>query len=89
MEINKTLTIRNRLGLHARAAIKLVELADRFDAEITLKHHDKCANAASVLGLLVLETAQGETIDVQVKGPDAEAALAAVEALIEANFEEE
>jgi len=89
MEINKSVTIRNRLGLHARAAIKLVELANRFNAEITLKHHGKSANAASVMALLVLETAQGETIEVQVKGPDAEAAMAAVEELIKANFEEE
>ena len=64
MRVEKTLTIVNKLGLHARAATQLVQLANQFDAEITLKKGDKEANANSVLGLMLMESHQGEQVDV-------------------------
>ncbi|UXI01608.1 HPr family phosphocarrier protein [Photobacterium sp. TY1-4] len=85
----RELFIKNRLGLHARAAIKLVELAQSFEATVTISNDEKSATADSVMGLLMLESAQGQQVCVSAEGRDAEAALAAVTALIEAGFDEE
>ncbi|MDD8059979.1 MULTISPECIES: HPr family phosphocarrier protein [Shewanella] len=84
----RQVTISNKLGLHARAATKLAILAADFDAEITLVQGEKQANAASVLGLLMLESGIGKMMTVTAKGPDAEAALEAVCNLINAKFDE-
>ena len=88
MRLEKTLTIINKLGLHARAATQLAKLAQTFDAEITLIQGDKTASAASVLGLMMLESHQGKEVQVVSEGEDAEAALAAIEELITAKFHE-
>ena len=87
--IEKTMTIVNKLGLHARAATQLVQLANRFDAKIVLKKEDKEADANSVLGLMMLESHQGEQVTVVVDGDDAQAAMAAIEQLIAGKFNEE
>lgn len=89
MRLEKNLTIVNKLGLHARAATQLVQLAQQFKAEITLIQGDKTASAASVLGLMMLESYQGKEVTVVSEGDDAEAALAAIEELITAKFHEE
>ena len=89
MRIEKSLTIVNKLGLHARAATQLVQLANQFDAEVTLLKGDKKANANSVLGLMMMESYQGEQLNVVSEGPDAEAAMNAVEAPIAGKFNEE
>lgn len=89
MTIKKTLTIVNKLGLHARAATQLVQLASQFDAKIILKKGDKEADASSVLGIMMLESHQGEQVDVIVDGGDAADALAAIEELIEGKFNED
>ena len=82
--------IQNRLGLHARAAVKLVELAQSFDAVLTLRSdEDKEATADSVMGLLMLESAQGQHITISSEGNDALEALNAVAELIEHKFDEE
>ncbi len=86
--LERQVTICNKLGLHARAATKLAVLASEFDASITLIQGDKQASAASVLGLLMLESGMGKTIQLIAEGPDAEPALNAVCALIEAKFDE-
>jgi phosphocarrier protein NPr len=87
--IEKTMTIVNKLGLHARAATQLVQLANQFDAKIVLKKEDKEADANSVLGLMMLESHQGEQVTVVVDGDDAPAAMAAIEQLIAGKFNEE
>ncbi|MEC6824252.1 HPr family phosphocarrier protein [Photobacterium piscicola] len=89
MTISRELFIRNRLGLHARAAIKLVELAQSFSAIVTITNGDNSATADSVMGLLMLDSAQGQKILVSAKGQDAESALTAITNLIEAGFDEE
>lgn len=89
MKLAKTLTIVNKLGLHARAATQLVQLANQFDAKIVLKKGDKEADANSVLGLMMLESHQGEQVNVEVEGADAQSALDAIEQLIEGKFNEE
>ncbi|MCG9680615.1 HPr family phosphocarrier protein [Vibrio sp. Isolate23] len=86
---SRTVLIQNRLGLHARAAVKLVELAQSFDAILTIQNHEgKEATADSVMGLLMLESAQGEHVTISAEGNDASPALEAVCHLIEAKFEE-
>ena len=86
---SRQLFIKNRLGLHARAAIKLVELAQSYQATITISNEEKSATADSVMGLLMLESAQGQQVSVSAQGNDAKAALRAVSQLIEAGFDEE
>lgn len=89
MTVQRELFIKNRLGLHARAAIKLVELAQSFTAVITVSNADVSATADSVMGLLMLDSAQGQKIMVSAEGPDEVSALNAISALIEAGFDEE
>lgn len=87
--IKQTITIQNKLGLHTRATIKLVELVNSFDATITIRYQDKQADADSVLGLLVLETCYGQEIEILAKGNEAQQAMLAVTKLIEDKFLEE
>jgi len=87
--IKQTITIQNKLGLHTRATIKLVELVNSFDASVTIRHLNKQADADSVLGLLVLETCYGQEIEIIAKGNEAQQALLAVTKLIEDKFLEE
>ncbi|MEP0355378.1 MAG: HPr family phosphocarrier protein [Paraglaciecola sp.] len=85
----KTLLIVNKLGLHARAATQLVQLTNKFDAEITLHLGDKIASANSVLGLMMLEGNQGKEIRFISEGKDAKTALDAVEVLVATRFNED
>lgn len=87
--IEKTLLIVNKLGLHARAATQLVQLTNKFDAQITLHQGDKQASANSVLGLMMLESHQGKEVRVVSDGPDAKQAMDAVEELIVGRFNED
>ncbi|BCV51022.1 HPr family phosphocarrier protein [Shewanella algae] len=87
-KVEREVTIVNKLGLHARAATKLAVLASKFEADITLIQGEKKASAASVLGLLMLETGQGKSIRLIAEGPDAEPAMDAICALINARFDE-
>ena len=87
--IKQTITIQNKLGLHTRATIKLVELVNAFDAQITITHNNKKADAGSVLGLLVLETCFGQEIEIEAQGTQAQQAMLAVTQLIENKFLEE
>ena len=89
VSISKEITISNKLGLHARAATKLAILATEFEANITLVQGEKQASAASVLGLLMLESGIGKVITVEASGADAQQALDAVCKLINDKFDEE
>jgi phosphocarrier protein len=81
-------TIVNALGLHARAATKLVQLATRFKAEVTLSRDGQEANAKSVMGVLLLCGAKGARIHVHGRGADAQACVDAIGALIADRFGE-
>ena len=85
----KNLEIKNRLGLHARAAAQLVQTAAQFDADITVGKDNQVVNGKSIIGLMMLAAAQGSCIDVSVSGPQAVEALEAIERLVEAKFNEE
>lgn len=81
--------IVNRLGLHARAAAKLVHAANQFDSRVWLVKDEEEVDAKSILGILLLAAAQGSRVVVRCHGDDEEQALRAVTDLIEAGFEEE
>jgi len=86
--ITRSLTITNKLGLHARAASKLVQLANKFSSTITLTQGDNSAPANSVLALMMLESGQGKTVEVCCEGSDAQDAMDEISALIENKFDE-
>ncbi|CAM4296322.1 HPr family phosphocarrier protein [Vibrio astriarenae] len=90
MAHTQTVRIENRLGLHARAAVKLVELAQSFSATITIRNPEgKEAIADSVMGLLMLESAQGQDVTIMAEGSQSEEALKAICHLIQDKFDEE
>jgi phosphocarrier protein HPr len=82
-------TITNKLGLHARAAAKLVEAASRFQSHIVVRKDGETVDARSILGLMMLNGRMGGQIEVSAEGIDAGDALAAIRALIEAKFGED
>ncbi len=81
-------TIDNKLGLHARASAKLTELASRFKSEVWLSRNGRRVNAKSIMGVMMLAAGKGSTVTIETEGADAEAALAAVQALIADKFGE-
>lgn len=85
---NRELTIVNKLGLHARAAAKLVTLASKFESDITIKRGDQKVNAKSIMGVMMLAAAKGVVIDVRVDGKDADEALAEITRLVQNRFGE-
>ena len=88
-DVIKTLEIVNRLGLHARAAAKLVREAGRFQARIILERDGQEVDAKSLLGILTLACPKGSHITIRAIGADARDALSALEALITRKFDEE
>lgn len=83
-----SLQIKNRLGLHARAAGLLVQTAKQFDAEVTVTKDGQSVNGRSIMGIMMLAAEQGSTIDVTASGRQASEALDAIRALVEARFNE-
>ncbi|CAB0150548.1 Phosphocarrier protein NPr [Pseudidiomarina piscicola] len=88
-EARKTVIIVNKLGLHARAATKLAKLTQQFDANVAIAQGGKEVDASSVMCLLLLASGQGKEVEVIARGKQAQAAVDAVAALIEARFDEE
>jgi phosphocarrier protein HPr len=88
-ECRAVLEIRNRLGLHARAAVQLVQTAQRFHADVWVSKDGERVSGRSIMGVMTLAAAQGSSIEVVASGDDAEEALAAITALIEGRFNEE
>ncbi|WP_370554618.1 PTS phosphocarrier protein NPr [Edwardsiella tarda] len=90
MSVRQTVEIKNRLGIHARPAMKLFELVQEFDATVTLRNENGVeAEANSVIALLMLDSAQGGQIEIQASGADEQQALEAVVSLFNAGFDEE
>lgn len=86
--IEETIVLRNRLGLHARAAAKLVHSAAGFTSRITLEKDGDAVDGKSILGLLLLAASKGTSLVLRVEGEDEQAALAAVKDLVERRFDE-
>jgi phosphocarrier protein len=80
--------IQNKLGLHARAAAKLTQTAAKFVADVWLSRNGRRVNAKSVMGVMMLAAGRGSRIAIETDGADAEAALAAVAALVNDKFGE-
>ena len=81
--------IVNKKGLHARASAKIVEAAARFQSHITVSKDGQAVDARSIMGLMMLAASEGCEIVIEAKGPDADVALAAIVALVEAKFGED
>ena len=87
-EIRKTLMIVNKLGLHARAAAKLVELASRFGSRISICREEREADAKSIMRVMMLAASKGTNLEVVARGDDAAEAVDAIERLVAGRFEE-
>lgn len=83
------LQIPNRLGLHARAAAKLVSIASRHDCQLMVTRDNRCVDARSIMALLTLGAAQGTWLTVEASGEDADEAMAEVRDLFARNFDEQ
>jgi phosphocarrier protein len=83
-----TVRINNKLGLHARASAKLSKLAGSFRSDISLTRNGRRVNAKSIMGVMMLAAGVGSEIEIETSGEDAEAALAALRALIDDKFGE-
>jgi phosphotransferase system HPr (HPr) family protein len=83
-----TLTIKNKVGLHARPAALFVREASRFKSAITVQNGEKQANAKSILNIIALEANPGSVIRVRAEGDDAEDALNALSTLNDSNYGE-
>lgn len=86
---SKTFTIKNRLGLHARAASLFVQLTTKYDCDILVAKNGQEVNGKSIMGILILAAAQGSEIVVKASGADAAGALSALGDLIENRFGED
>jgi len=86
--MERTLQIVNKLGLHARAAAKLVTLAAKFKSDIRVTKDGREVSGKSIMGVMMLAAAKGSRVIFRAEGPDAEKALDAIEALVARKFDE-
>ena len=86
--IERDIEIKNKLGLHARAAAKLVHMAARFKSDIKVRKGDEEVDGKSILGILLLAAGRGSTVRVRADGSDERDALEAIEKLIDGKFDE-
>jgi len=86
--IRSTITISNKLGLHARASAKLTKLAGSFSSDIFLTRSGRRVNAKSIMGVMMLAAGMGSEVDIEVEGSDEAAAHAAIIALFADKFGE-
>ena len=87
--ITKKLTIQNKLGLHARAAAKVVSTANEFESTIIITKDKKNADARSIMKLLMLSASQGSRISIEVDGVDQKDAMKSIEKLFNNKFDEQ
>ncbi|MEM7230141.1 MAG: HPr family phosphocarrier protein [Planctomycetota bacterium] len=88
---SRTVTINNRLGLHARPAMMFAQCAQKFDAAITVRRcdHDDAFDGKSIMHLMMLAATQGTDIEICATGGDAENALSELSQLVDSNFAED
>jgi len=84
----ESITIINKLGLHARASAKLTKLAGEFESEVWLSRSGRRVNAKSIMGVMTLAAAKGTVVELETSGPDEIQAIAALKALINDYFGE-
>ncbi|UCE22708.1 MAG: HPr family phosphocarrier protein [Candidatus Aminicenantes bacterium] len=86
--LKKKITIKNKLGMHARAAVKFVNLANRFSSTVRIEKNGSEIDGKSILGILTLAAIQGTEIILKVSGKDEDRALKALVELIDSRFQE-
>ena len=86
--IKKNITISNKLGLHARASAKLTKLAGSFQSDVFITRNDRRVNAKSIMGVMMLAAGLGSLVELETMGPDEEAAMDSILALIGDKFGE-
>ena len=86
--IKTAFTISNRLGLHARASAKLTKLASSFASDVHLARNGRRVNAKSIMGVMMLAAGMGSEVELEVDGPDEQAAAQAIVALVNDKFGE-
>ena len=84
----RNITVSNKLGLHARAAAKLVTLAGQFSSSVKVRKGDKEVDGKSIMSVMLLAASKGTPLEIITDGPDAEAAADAICALIDNKFDE-
>ena len=87
--LEQEVTICNKLGLHARAAAKLVATASEFESEIEIEKDGKRVNGKSIMGVMMLAASNGSLIKLHVEGNDAESAMERLKSLILSRFGED
>jgi phosphocarrier protein HPr len=87
-QAQRQVQVRNRLGMHARAAVKFVQIANRFKSEVKVRKDGQEANGKSIMGLLTLVAAHGVSMDIVCEGDDAQPAVDALAALVDSGFGE-
>ncbi|TDP73249.1 HPr family phosphocarrier protein [Roseateles toxinivorans] len=86
--IKNTITIINKLGLHARASAKLTKLAGGFKSEVFMTRNGRRVNAKSIMGVMMLAAGMGSTVEIETEGEDEQAAMDALTALVNDKFGE-
>jgi phosphocarrier protein HPr len=86
--IRREVTVRNRLGLHARAAARFVHAANAFRSRVTVSRDGRTMDGKSILGILLLAASQGTALELGADGEDEAAALEALAALVDGGFGE-
>jgi len=86
--IRRTVTISNKLGLHARASAKLTKLAGGFQSEVFMTRSGRRVNAKSIMGVMMLAAGMGAEVEIEIEGADEQAAMDAIVALIDDKFGE-
>ncbi len=84
----KSISVINKLGLHARASVKLINLACKFQSDIRLEFKGREVNAKSILGIMALGATQGTQVELKVSGPDEKLAVEKITELFSQRFEE-
>jgi phosphocarrier protein len=87
--ITKELTIINKLGLHARAAAKLVSVASKYGCEVHVARNDRQVNGKSIMGVMMLAASKGTQVTIATNGEDEQEAMQAIEELVANRFGEE
>lgn len=88
MVVEKKIVIKNKLGLHARPAAIFVQIANKFDCDISVKLGNQKINGKSILGILMLAADKGSRILLKAEGPDSEAAITELEKLLSGQFDD-
>ena len=84
-----TVTINNRMGLHARPAVVFVELANKYNASVVIRNAEQAVDGKSIMQIMMLAAVQGTDLEIETNGPDSEQLLGELTDLVNRNFDED